>query len=107
MKIEVVPHEEIKPLLRAWRQTLGDTRQERDRRFREMWAAFVQRIVDASGPPPDAIADPTVRPTRYLCSFPEDGFAELVVEPDRRTGWFTIVRRVIVINLIFSPGPPG
>jgi hypothetical protein len=107
MVIKVVPHDVIKPQLRVWRRSLGNTRSERDEVAKKLWAEFVQIIVEAEGPPAGALPDLTRTPTCYVCDFPGGWSAEIIVEPDRREGWFSTVRRVVVINLFVNLDPPG
>jgi hypothetical protein len=107
MRIEVVPHEDIRPAIREWRRSLGHTREEQRRRFDEFWDEFVAHIVAESGFPKSAFNDDTTDPPTYWCVFPGGGLARLLVEPDERVGWFSYRRRVLVIELIFSPGLRG
>jgi hypothetical protein len=104
MKIEVVPHAEIRPLLREWRRSLAGTRDEQRHQAKELWNEFVRSIVTAKGPPPKSIPDNRTDPPTHWCDFPGLGMAHIVVEPDRRVGLLTYVRRIVVINLNFSPG---
>jgi hypothetical protein len=107
MRVTVLPHKRIKPLLAAWRRSLGDTREQRDQLASRLWGEFVDSIVAAKGPPHGSIEDDTRTPLTYWCNFPGVGVAQLLVEPDRRVGFFRIERRVVVVNLNFSPGLPG
>lgn len=102
----VRPHLAIQSAVRAWRLTLGATREERDRVARERWAEFEQSVIDSQGPPPGSVEDASTRPPTYWCDFPGGGLAQILVQPDRREWVFTVVREVVVVNLVFSPGPP-
>jgi hypothetical protein len=107
MRVVVLPHKRIRPVLAAWRRSLGDTREQRNRLFDQLWREFVESIVAAKGPPPSSIEDDTTTPLTYWCNFPGVGTAQLLVEPDRRIGFFRAERRVIVVDLNFSPGLLG
>jgi hypothetical protein len=105
MSVTLVPHEVVKPLIAAWRRTLSPDRDERQQLARERWKEFVRRIVEAEGPPPGSVEDVSTNPTSFWCNWPGGGLAQIVVMPDRRTGFFTVERKVVLINLNFSPGP--
>lgn len=107
MRVVVRPHECIQPAVRAWVRSLSDNPDERERLSERLWAEFVATIVDAQGPPPDAYRDESTRPETYWTAFPGDGFAQLLVRPDRRVRLFITEREVLVIALTFSPRLPG
>jgi hypothetical protein len=107
MRIVVVPHERIRPMLDQWHRSLGTTDAERNRRRREFWREFVESIVDAKGPPPGSFADTSTTPTTYWCSLPGGGMAQILVEPDRRVSLISSERRILVVDLNLSPGPLG
>jgi len=107
VRIEVVAHEDIKPLLREWRRSFPGSREERNRQFRTHWRDFVRTIVADRGIPKTSIEDNTTDPPTIWCDFPGGGIARIVVEPDRRVRLLWYVRRVIVIDLNFSPGLRG
>jgi hypothetical protein len=94
-------------MLEAWHRSLGATEAERNRRRREFWREFVEAIVGAKGRPPGSFTDTSTSPPTYWCSLPGGGMAQLLVEPDRRVGLVSSVRRIIVIDLNLSPGPLG
>jgi len=106
VKTVVIAQREITPLLDQWRRSLEGTRQERQKQADLLWAEFVQSIVDAGGPPKNSEKDSSTDPPTHWCNFP-GGFAQVVVEPPHRVGLFSKVQRVIVVDLSFSPGPPG
>lgn len=107
MRVVVRPHEASRAAFRDWRRSLGATRAERDCRSQTIWAEFVRRIVTAEGPPPGAVVDTSTRPPTFWCEFPGGGLAQILVRPDRRVSMFTVEREVLVLDLVFSPGPPG
>lgn len=102
MQTKVVAHTVIEPILQQWWVTLGKTPEERNKEYRQRWGDFESRIKEAKGPPAGSIPNLATRPPTYFCGF-DGGFAEIVVEPDERTGWFSTMRRVVVINLLI-PG---
>lgn len=104
MKVVVLPHESIRPLIVAWHHSLGDSKELRDARAKILWNEFVASIVSAKGVPRDAREDKSKKPVTYWIDFPGGGMAQILVEPDRRIGWFSVERRVVVTNLNFSPG---
>ena len=106
MKIVVIAHEELKPVIYQWRQTLDGTREERRRKADALWLEFVRSIVDAGGLPEHYVEDETTVPPSYWVNFP-GGLANIIIEPDRRQGLFSKVRRVVVTELNFSPGLRG
>ena len=105
MRVTVVPHEVVKSFIAAWRRRLSPDREERRRLARERWDEFVRRIVESEGPPTGSVEDASTTPTSFWCDWPGGGMAQIVVMPDRRTGFFTVERKVVLINLNFSPGP--
>jgi hypothetical protein len=105
MRAVVKAHDVIKPILAAWRRSLSTDPLERKVMARGLWDEFVQQIVRAEGPPPGSAEDKSTNPTSYWCNWPGGGLAQIVVLPDRRVGVFAIERKVVVINLNFSPGP--
>jgi hypothetical protein len=105
MRVVVKPHEEIRPLLRDWRRALSDDPARRRGLASTFWAELERRILEAKGPPPDAVKDGSTAPPTYWCELSGGVWAQLVVLPDRRTGIFTSEREVVVINL--APRPPG
>jgi len=107
MRIVVVPHERIRPMLEAWHRSLGATEAERDQRRREFWREFVETIVRAKGPPPGSILDTSTTPATYWCNLPGGGMAQVLVQPDRRVGLISSERRIVVVDLNLSPGPLG
>ena len=106
MKIVVIAHEELRPVLDEWRRSFDGTREERKRIADALWAEFVQSIVDARGLPKNYEKDETTEPPTYWVNFP-GGLANIIIEPDRREGFFSKVRRILVIELNFSPGLRG
>jgi hypothetical protein len=106
MRVVVVAHESIKPLLAAWSRTLGDSPAECRRRFRELWGEFVESLEFAQGAPEQSIQDNRTTPPTFWCNFP-GGLAQIIVEPDHHVGLFRKVRRIVVANLNFSPGLSG
>jgi hypothetical protein len=78
-----------------------------DRAFRKLWGVFVRTILADRGVPKTSIGDNSTDPPTFWCDFPGGGIARIVVAPDRRVGLFSYVRRVIVIDLNFSPGLRG
>jgi len=107
MRVVVVVHRRVRPMLAAWRRSLGNTRAERDRRRRQLWGEFVESIVRGKGRPVGCVEDNRTTPTTYWCSFPGVGIAQLLIQPDRRVGLISTERRVVVVDLNFSPGLPG
>ncbi len=103
--LQVVAQEVVRPLLAQWRSSLPGTEAEQRELTRQLWAAFVQSFEAERGPPPGSMIDPSTDPTTTWCPFP-GGLAQVVVQPDRWVGWFTVVRRVVVVDLNFSPGLP-
>lgn len=104
MRIEVVPHRRIHPLLRQWRDSLPGTREEQVVLSQRLWGAFVRLVEVGRGIPEQSWKDATTNPPTYWCDFPGCGLARIYVKPDRRVRLFRHVRRVIVIDLNFSPG---
>src|SRR5215212_7981653 len=107
MRIVVVPHARIRPMLDEWHRSLGNTPAERDQRRRQFWRDLVEAITRAKGPTAGAIVDTSTMPTTYWCSLPGGGMAPLLVQPDRRVGLISFERRIVVVGLNLSPGPPG
>ena len=107
MRIAVVPHDDIQPAIREWRRSLGRTQGERRQRFEECWNEFVALVMAGGGIPESAVPDNSTWPPTYWTIFPGGGLARILVEPPKRAGWFSYVRRVLVIELIFSPGLQG
>jgi hypothetical protein len=107
MRIDVVVHKDIEPLLREWRRSLGASRAERYREFNKLWSEFVRSIIAARGFPKTAYEDDSTEPPTYWCAIPGGGLARILVEPAVRVGLFSYVRRVLVIDLNFSPGLRG
>jgi hypothetical protein len=106
-RIEVVAHERIRPLLREWRESLPGTREEQAELSRRLWREFVRSIVAGRGVPEKSRKNDTTKPPTHWCGFPGGGIARILIEADRRVRLFTYVRRVVVIDLTFSPGLPG
>jgi hypothetical protein len=107
MRIIVVPHRRIQPMLDQWHRSLADTPAERDLRWRQCWGEFVEAITRAKGPPPGSIVDSNTTPPTYWCSLPGGGMAQLLVQPDRRVGLISFERRIVVVNINLSPGLRG
>jgi hypothetical protein len=91
-------------MIDAWRRTLGDTAENRHQRAAELWREFVSSIVAAKGPPKDSQEDKSTEPSTFWCNFPGGGMARLLVKPDRRGQFFVLERRIVVIDVNFSPG---
>jgi len=106
VKTVVLAHRELRPLLEEWHRSFEGTIKERQKRADALWAEFVQSIVDSGGPPRNSRKDSSTDPATYWCNFP-GGLAQIVVEPPHRIGFFSTEQRVIVVNLNFSPAPPG
>jgi hypothetical protein len=107
MRVVVIPHRRIKPLFDAWRRSLGGTAESRDRLAAKLWRDLVKSIVAAKGPPPESSEDRSTDPPTFWCSLPGVGLAQLLVKPDRRVNFFVVERRIVVIDLNFSPGLDG
>src|SRR5262245_49413944 len=99
MRVTVVAHERIRPILDEWHRSLGSTTAERNQRRRELWREFVVSIIHAKGPPPHSYEDTENSPSTFWCNFPGGGMAEILIEPDRRVDLMSYERRVIVVNL--------
>jgi hypothetical protein len=103
MRVVVKPHEEIRPLLRAWRHALNPDRARRHELAEILWAELVERIVKAQGPPLGLVTDATTDPPTFWCELSGGTWVQLVVQPDRRTGLFRYEREVVIINLAQRP----
>jgi hypothetical protein len=83
VRIVLKVHESAKPALERWRMTLGGTTHERD----------------------GAVPIPGTDPPSYWCGFPGGGLARVFVYPAARTWRSGYTRDVLVVELVFSPGP--
>lgn len=107
MRIEVVPHRRIHPLLRQWRHSLPGTREEQNDQSKRLWRELVRLIAAGRGIPERSWKDASTNPPTYWCAFPGGGLAQIYVASERRVNLFWRVRRIIVIDLNFSPGLLG
>ncbi|MFO0851130.1 MAG: hypothetical protein U0871_21625 [Gemmataceae bacterium] len=106
MRVVVKLHERVRPQVRAWRRSLSADRADRQRLFDALWNEFIDGLKLASGPPLGSVPDPRF-PGAVWCPFPGDHLALVQVHPPRRVGLFRTEQQLVVIDLNFSPRPPG
>jgi hypothetical protein len=101
MTIVVKPHSLIKPLIARWRHSLSDDPHQRDELSRLYWSELERRVQEAQGnPPPGSINDDSTIPPTFWCELRGGVWVQLVTRPDRRVRLFSVVREVVVINLV-------
>lgn len=88
----------------TWRRSLAGSPEERHLLAKKFWQELVNSIVAAKGPPPGSRVDRSAEPPTYWYYMPGIGLAQLLIKPDRRVNFFVVERRIVVINLNFSPG---
>ena len=105
MRVVVVPHEVVRPLLRQWRDSLSDDADERAALFELFWAELVRRVTQHAGPPPEAFREPNIAATAFWCELAGGTWVRLTVGEDAWGLLQGTVRKFVVTDL--APRPPA
>ena len=105
MRVVVIPHEVVRPLLRAWRDSLSDDADVRAELFDLFWRELVRRVSQYAGPPPGALYEPNIAASTFWCELTGGVWVRLTMQDEAWSLLQGTLRRFIVTDL--APRPPA